>query len=78
MKAVVEIPEKAIPDTIVRRAIEYLDSSTDYREALPPQQRMRTISRRAQRKSRTDIDDFVLVFVPFLLVAIALLALCCK
>ncbi len=78
MKAVVEIPERAIPDTIVRRAIEYLDSSTDYREDLPPQQRMQTTLRRAQRKRRTDIEEFVLVFVPFFLVAIALLALCCK
>ena len=30
-----EIPEAVVPDSVVRKAIDCLDSSTDYRECLP-------------------------------------------
>ncbi len=75
---IVYIPEKVVSDATVRRAIEYLDSSTDYREVLPRQQRVESTSRRKARIRRTDVDDFVLVFVPFLLVGIAILVVCWK
>jgi hypothetical protein len=75
---VVYLPEKVISDTAVRRAIEYLDSSSDYREVFPRQQRIETTSRRRARIRRTDVDDLVLVFVPFLLVGIAIVAVCWK
>ncbi len=75
---VVYIPEKVVSDTAVRRAIEYLDSSTDYREVAPRQQHVESPSRRRARRRRIDVEEFVLVFLPFLLVAIALLAVCCK
>ncbi len=74
----VYMPEKVISDTAVRGAIGYLDSSTDYREVLPRQQRIEMTSRRRPRIRRTDVDDFVLVFVPFLLVGIAIVAVCWK
>ncbi len=75
---VVYIPEKVASDAAVRRAIEYLDSSTDYREVIPRQQRVESTSRRRARIRRTDVDDFVLAFVPFLLVGIAIVVVCWK
>ncbi len=75
---VVYMPEQVISDAAVRRAIEYLDSSTDYREVFPRQQRIETTSRRRPRIRGTDVDDFLLVFVPFLLVGIAIVAVCWK
>ena len=78
MKLTVVGPPEVIPDTAARSAIEYLDSSTDYREVLPRQKRMQATWPRGQRKRRNDVEDFVLVFVPFLLVGIAAFVLCWK
>ena len=74
MKAVFEIPQKPIPDVVVRRAIEYLDSSTDYREFVARRQRIEMKIRRTQRKRTNDVDDFLLVFMPIFLIGIAVVA----
>ncbi len=74
----VQTTKKVIPDSIVRRAIEYLDSSTDYRECIPRQHPMEMTSRRRARKRRSDVDDFLLVFMPIVLVGIAVLAIVYK
>ena len=71
---IVQTPRKLIPDAVVRRAIEYLDSSTDYRESLPPHQQMQTTSRRERSKRTNDVEEFLLVFVPILLVGVAVVA----
>ena len=71
---IVQTEEKVLPDAVVRRAIEYLDSSTDYREFIPRQHESHPSSRHGVHDRRSDIDDFLLVFVPIFLVAIAVLA----
>ncbi len=79
MKATdVQITERIIPDSIVRRAIKYLDSSTDYREFVARQQRIDTTYLGRTRNRRSDVNDFLLVFIPILLVAIAILAIVYK
>ncbi len=70
--------ERVIPDSIVRRAIEYLDSSTDYRECIPRQRPIEMTSRRRARQRRSDVEDFLLVFMPIFLVGIAVLAIVYK
>lgn len=64
--------ENVIPDAVVRRAIEYLDSSTDYREVLPRRPRMEPSALRRSHKRTSDVEDFLLVFVPILLVCITI------
>ncbi len=71
MKAAVE---NVIPDAVVRRAIEYLDSSTDYREVLPPRPRMEPSAPRRSRKRSSDVEDFLLVFMPIFLIGLGILA----
>ncbi len=71
---VVQTPEKVIPDAVVRRAIEYLDSSTDYREFLPRRQRMEPSAPRRSHEHTSAVEDFLLVFMPIFLVGIAILA----
>ncbi len=79
MKATdVQTTERVIPDSIVRRAIEYLDSSTDYRECIPRQHPIEATSRRRTRHRRSDVNDFLLVFMPIFLVCIAILAIVYK
>ena len=68
-------PETIVPDSVVRRAIDCLDSSTDYRECLPDQHRMQTIPRRGRHKRTNDVEDLLLVHMPILLVGIAILAI---
>ncbi len=77
-QTVVKTPETIVPDSVVRRAIDYLDSPTDYRECLPDQHRVQTIPRRGPHKRTNDVEDFLLVFVPLLLVAIAIVAVVLK
>jgi len=78
MKAVVEAPENPIPGAVVRRAIESLDSSTDYREFLPQQHRAQTSYRRGPHKRINHVEDFLLVFMPIFLAGIAILAVVYK
>ncbi len=74
MRAVVQPPEKIIRDAVVRRAIEYLDSSTSYREFLPRQHQAQTNPYRRSPKRKSDVEDFLLVFLPIFLIAMAILA----
>lgn len=67
-----------VPDWIVKNAIDYLDSATDYRECLPADSRTRTSARHAARKRTNDVEDFLLVFAPFLVIAIAIIAVFSK
>ncbi len=75
MKATdVQTTESVVPDSIVRRAIEYLDSSTDYRECIPRQHPIEMTSRRRTRRRRSDVNDFLLAFMPIFLTGIAVVA----
>lgn len=75
MKArVVQTEQTVLPDAVVRRAIEYLDSSTDYRQFIPRRRETQPSSGHEVRARRNDVDDFLLVFMPIFLVAVAVLA----
>jgi len=73
--AVVTAPDTTVADSVVRRAIDCLDSSTDYREGLPSQQWIRPSYSRRRHKRSDDIEEFLLVYMPILLVGIAILAI---
>lgn len=73
MKAVVQPPENIIPDAVIRRAIEYLDSSTSYRESLPRQHQAQTSPYRRSHKRASHVEDFLLVLVPIFLIGVAIL-----
>ena len=70
--------ETVVPDHIVREAIAYLDSATDYREFRPRAQWPQAPSGHGRRNRANDVDEFLLVFVPFLLVAVAIIAVFSK
>ncbi len=65
--------EAAINDEIVRKAIAYLDSPTNYREFIPHEEDRPATSHRQAKTCTSDDGDIWLLLVPVLVIVLALI-----